>query len=105
MPSLREAQIRHAKHFEGVLRSAIGLYRQGGESVKRGRAALFEYFIWNGRISVPGRRALKPTQREIMLPRNCVAIILIPGYTCSACVNLHKSKSDGGNSHCPTLDA
>lgn len=36
MPSLRQAQLRHARYYADVLRIANKLYQQGGESIKKG---------------------------------------------------------------------
>src|SRR5438552_11521269 len=41
MPSLREAHLRHAQHYEAMLRSADNLYRQDATAMQRG-LALFD---------------------------------------------------------------
>ena len=41
MPSLREAHLRHAQHYEARLRSADNLYRQDAAAMQRG-LALFD---------------------------------------------------------------
>jgi len=41
MPSLRAAHLRHARHYEAVLRTAAAFYHEGGEALQQG-LALFD---------------------------------------------------------------